>query len=240
MKEFLLGPVLFLSPLLAQEDQETSPVLAEESTRHSSLVLGHREGIRTAQQQMTAEDIDTDAYLKGFILGLKEQSLSLTAEEVRDAMTRLHEKITERDRRAAEDNLKAAKQFLTENAKKEGIFTADSGLQFRVLKPGEGEPFGEAGLAEKEIYVHFQGTLPDGTEFSTSDQTTPTRIQLDDLISGFRESLIMMKKGESRMVYITPEFAYGDQRRSNQIGPNQLLIFKIELVDVRDTAPAPE
>lgn len=241
MKEFLISPLLFLSPLLAQEDKKTPTTISpEESTRRSSLVLGHQEGVRTAQQQIEVQDIETEAYLEGFLLGLKAQPLTLSSAEIREAMTRLQEKLTERDLRAAEANLQGAKEFLAENEKQEDVLKSDSGLQYRVLKPGVGEPFGEAGLSGKEIYVNYQGTLPDGTAFSTSDKTAPTQIQLDDLISGFRESLVMMKKGEHRMVYIPPEFAYGDQRRSNQIGPNQLLIFEIELVDVRDPPPPPE
>jgi len=97
----------------------------------------------------------------------------------------------------------------------------------------EGEVYGISGLAKKDIFVNFRGTLPDGTEFAKSNSSAPTKINLDEVVSGFRSALSMMRKGDKWVTFIPANLAYGDQRRSSSIGPNQLLIFEIELVDVR-------
>lgn len=238
MKSLLLIPLLFISMLSARETEKKPTVSPEEAIRQSSLALGYQEGIRTSQKQMRTEDIDTDAYLEGFMLGLKGQKISLSPEEIREAMTRLQAKVTAREIETAEANLQAAKEFLQANKSQKGIIKNDSGLQYRVVKAGEGEPFGEDGLVGKEILVNFRGTLPDGTEFATSGELTPAIIQLDDVITGFREALLKMRKGDQWVAFVPSELAYGDQRRSSEIGPNQLLIFEIELVEVREV-PSP-
>jgi FKBP-type peptidyl-prolyl cis-trans isomerase len=237
MKKLLLSPLLIIGTLLAQEkEEEEATILSpEEYTRHSSLALGYQEGIRTAQQQMRHEDFNPDAYLEGFLLGLKGEKLSLSPEEVRDAMTALQAKLTEREAQTAITNSEAAQKFLSANESQKGVIKLESGMQYRVVKEGEGEVFGEGGLVGKEILVNFRGTLPDGTEFSASGEFNPTQIQLDEVITGFREALGMMKKGDHWVVFVPAELAYGDQRRSSEIGPNQLLIFEIELVDVRES-----
>ncbi|MFT6178922.1 MAG: FKBP-type peptidyl-prolyl cis-trans isomerase [Akkermansiaceae bacterium] len=233
MKIFLLTPLFFIGTLSAQEAEEKPTVSSEEAIRQSSLALGYQEGIRTSRKQMRTEDINTDAYLEGFLRGLKGQKISLSPEEIRDAMTLLQAKITAREIDTAEANLQAAKEFLQAKESKEGIIKNDSGLLYRVVKAGEGEPFGEEGLFGKEILVNYRGTLPDGTEFATSGELTPAIIQLDDVITGFREALLKMRKGDKWVAFVPSELAYGDQRRSSEIGPNQLLIFEIELVEVR-------
>jgi len=111
MKKFLFPQILFISSLLAQEaseNKEASTVSPEESIRHRSLSLGHQEGIRTAQKQLKSEDINEEAYLEGFLLGLANKKLTLTPEEVRSAMTRLQEEITERELQTANENLAAS------------------------------------------------------------------------------------------------------------------------------------
>ena len=243
MKFLLFTPLILLSNLLAQDSEPEKPaptISPEESIRQSSLALGYQEGIRTAQQQMLPEDFNPEAYLEGFLTGLRGEKISLTPEQIREAKARLQETLTAREAETAKANLKASKEFLAANKNQKGVVKLDSSLQYRVVKDGEGEVYGEEGLIGKEIFANYRGTLPDGTVFSASDEFTPSQVHLDEVISGFREALSLMKKGDRWVVFIPSEMAYGDQRRSSAIGPNQLLIFEIELADVREPAPASE
>ncbi len=239
MKILMFTPFIFATALLAQEadkNEEPSALSSAESTRQSSLYLGYQEGLRTAQKQMKEEDFHPQAYLEGFLLGLKGEKISLSPDEIREAMTRLQEKLTAREAETAKANLEAGQAFLAANETQKGVIKTNSGLQYRIVKTGEGEVFGEKGLSGKELSVHFRGTLPDGSEFSVSDEFSPSKIQFDEAISGFREALTLMRQGDRWVVFIPSDLAYGDQRRSSKIGPNQLLIFEIELVDVHEPA----
>ncbi len=239
----IITPLILLHillPSLYAQEEEVPQLSPEESVRQSSLTLGYQEGVRTAQQQMREDDFNSQAYLEGFLLGLRGEKLPLTPEEVRKAMSRLQENLTERETQTAQENLEAAKQFLSTNENNEGIIKTESGLQYRVIKAGEGEALGSDGLLNKDLFVKFRGTLPDGTQFSASHKLNPAQIHPDEVISGFREALSLMRVGGKWLVFVPPELAYGDQRRSSSIGPNQLLIFEIELVEARDKSPAPE
>lgn len=243
MKILLFTPLIFLSHLLAQEtksEEEAPTITPEESIRQSSLALGYQEGVRTAQQQMLPEDFNPEAYLEGFLAGLKGEKIPLSPEQIREAKVRLQETLTAREAETAKANLEASKAFLAKNETQKGIIKLDSGLQYRVVNEGEGEVYGEEGLIGKEIFANHRGTLPDGTVFAASDEFTPSQVHLEEVISGFREALSLMRKGDRWVVFIPSEMAYGDQRRSSTIGPNQLLIFEIELVDVREPTPPSE
>jgi len=240
MRTLLLIPLLFSVSLLAQETEEPAPQLdPAEAMRRSSLILGHQDGIRAAQSQMRTEDFDKAAFLKGFLMGLERKKLPFSPEEVREVMGQLQTKLTARETALAEENLKAETDFFEANRQQKGVIETESGLQYRFAEAGEGEPFGAEALAGKEILAHYRGTLPDGTEFVSSGETNPSLIVLDEVIAGFREALALMKPKSKIVIFVPSKLAYGDQRRSSEIGPNQMLIFQIELIEVRDP-PATE
>lgn len=239
MRKFFLLPCLLILSLRAQEpaaDAEEAAPPAAELTRRASLSLGYQDGIQAAQKQMEVGDFDQSAFLEGFLLGLKREQLPLTPEEIREAMTALQAKLTAREAETAKKNLEESEIFLAINKSKEGVIVSESGLQYRILAPGEGEPLGEEGLQGRDLLVHFRGTLPDGTEFASSGEINPAKIMLDEIITGFREALSKMPLKAKWSICVPSELAYGDQRRSSKIGPNQVLLFEIEFVE----ALAPE
>ncbi len=240
MTRILLRSILLAIPLGvgAQTEDSQPKITAEESLRRASLALGYQEGVRAARKQMKAGDIDHTTFLEGFLLGIKGREHPLSPEEIREAMVSLQTKLTAREAATAASNLEAARKYLAANEKKQGIIRCKSGLQYRVKVAGKGEPYGDKELLGKDILVNFRGTLPDGREFASSGEIAPAKIQLDDVIAGFREALGLMPKGAKWTIYVPSELAYGEQRRSSEIGPNQLLIFEIELLDI--IAPSPE
>jgi FKBP-type peptidyl-prolyl cis-trans isomerase FklB len=126
-------------------------------------------------------------------------------------------------------------KWLAENAKKPGVKTTASGLQYEVLASGAGK---QAAMGTT-VTVHYVGTLLDGTEFDSSiKRGQPAEFPLapKSLIQGWLEAIPMMKEGDKWKLYIPSELAYGEQAPPN-IGPNQILIFETELIKV---VPTPE
>ncbi len=119
--------------------------------------------------------------------------------------------------------------FLAATGAMEGVITMESGLQYQVLREGEGlSP--ESG---QSVIVHYLGIFPDGTEFDASYGGPPADFGIDQLISGFAEALKLMKPGGHLRVFIPSDLAYGSRGMAPGIGPDQVLIFEIELLSVR-------
>ena len=127
-------------------------------------------------------------------------------------------------------NLGQSQAFLAENAKKEGVVTLDSGLQYRVIQAGEGK----SPQATDSVSVNYRGSLIDGTEFDSSYQLgKPATFQLKKVIKGWREALPLMKEGARWELYIPPQLAYGKRSPRNTIPPNSTLIYQVELIAVK-------
>jgi len=135
----------------------------------------------------------------------------------------------------AEANLEKGQKFLAENAKKEGVKELVNGIQYKVIKEGNGAKPAETDV----VKVHYKGTLIDGTEFDSSiKRGEPAEFPLNRVISGWTKSLKEMPVGSKWEIYIPADQAYG-QRGSGPIGPNETLIFEVELLDiVTPQAPA--
>lgn len=131
----------------------------------------------------------------------------------------------------AEQNLKAGEEFLAANAKKEGVKKTASGLQYVVLKEGQGK---KPGLSDK-VAVHYHGTLINGKVFDSSvDRGEPITFGVTQVIKGWTEALQLMKEGSKYRVFIPSELAYGKRGTpGGPIGPNETLIFEIELLHVK-------
>jgi FKBP-type peptidyl-prolyl cis-trans isomerase FklB len=134
--------------------------------------------------------------------------------------------------RAAEASAKARQRgadFLEQNKAKEGVVVLPSGLQYRVVKSGDGaQP-----TATSEVRVHYEGRLVDGTVFDSSLQRgVPATFPVSNVIRGWTEALQRMKVGDKWQLFIPPQLAYGDRGAGGLIGPNETLIFDVELLEV--------
>ena len=129
-------------------------------------------------------------------------------------------------------NLEAAEKFLAENAKKEGILTTDSGLQYEVLVEGPAD--GPSPNEASKVKVHYKGTLLDGTEFDSSySRGTPAEFPVGGVIAGWTEALQLMSVGDKFRLFIHPKLGYGETPRpGGAIGPNDALVFEVELLEV--------
>ena len=129
----------------------------------------------------------------------------------------------------AEANLQRGQEFLASNAERDEVTVTDSGLQYEVLSAGEGPSPGPS----DEVTVHYRGTNLDGEEFDSSySRGEPTSFPVDGVIPGWTEALQQMKEGGKWKLYIPPELAYGQSGAGGVIGPNQTLVFEVELLKV--------
>ena len=120
-------------------------------------------------------------------------------------------------------------KFLSENAKKEGVVTLESGLQYKVIKEGTGN----IPTSTDKVKVHYEGTLIDGTKFDSSyDRKEPAEFGVTQVIKGWTEALQLMKEGSVWMLYIPSDLAYGSRQTGQHIKPFSTLIFKVELLSI--------
>jgi FKBP-type peptidyl-prolyl cis-trans isomerase FklB len=129
----------------------------------------------------------------------------------------------------AETNLKAGTDFLAANAKKPGVTTTASGLQYVVLKAGTGiKP-----TDDSSVVANYSGQLIDGTTFDASQPGSPATFKVGGVIPGWREALKLMPQGSKWQLTIPAALAYGERGAGRVIGPNQALRFDVELVEVK-------
>jgi FKBP-type peptidyl-prolyl cis-trans isomerase FklB len=141
----------------------------------------------------------------------------------------LFEKLSKHKSDKAESNLKEGEEFLLQNKNRSGVFTTESGLQYEVLKDGNGpKP-----KASDKVKCHYHGTLTDGTVFDSSVQRgQPATFPLNMVIKGWTEALQLMPVGSKYRLYLHPSLAYGERQTGAHIGPNSTLIFDVELLDI--------
>jgi FKBP-type peptidyl-prolyl cis-trans isomerase FklB len=126
-------------------------------------------------------------------------------------------------------NKKEGEAFLEKNKKMPGVVTTTSGLQYKILEYGDGP----SPKREDKVKVNYEGRLVDGRIFDSSyKRNKPIEFELMNVIPGWTEALKLMHVGDKWEIYIPSELAYGDQKRSELIGPNSTLIFTVELLDI--------
>lgn len=212
----------------------------------SSYALGFRTGSTFAQQfgrfGVGADDIQTDTFLKGFMAAVKGDKPELEEERLQAAMQALGDMLQNREKETAAANLEAGKKFLEENAKREGVVTTKSGLQYEILAKGGEEKYvapKEGAEDNKQFLVNYKGTLINGKQFDASPEGEPVPMTLQ-VVEGFKEALTTMPVGAKWKLFMPSNLAYGEERRSADIGPNSALIFELELVKIQDAPAAPE
>ncbi len=142
----------------------------------------------------------------------------------------LRTKLMQEQQQLSAKNLEAGKQFLAQNAKKEGVVTTASGLQYKVVKSGNGE----TPQADDTVTTNYRGTLIDGREFDSSySRGQPASFPVKGVIKGWTEALQLMKVGDKWELYIPSELAYGAAQRSELIQPNSTLVFELELLSIK-------
>ncbi len=158
--------------------------------------------------------------------GMTEAEVKATISELREQMMA---KMQAKQQVDGAKNAKVGEEFLAANAKKDGVKTTASGLQYKVIKSGDGKTPGP----RDTVKVHYHGTLVDGTVFDSSvDRGEPVTFPVDQVIPGWTEALQLMKVGDKYQIYIPSKLAYGESGAGPKIGPNSALIFDVELLGI--------
>ncbi|MCX2525141.1 FKBP-type peptidyl-prolyl cis-trans isomerase [Larsenimonas rhizosphaerae] len=183
---------------------------------------------RSLKQDM--DKVDVDALTQAIKDVYSGNDLKMSDEQITQTLTSYQKKQIAQQKaeqeKAATQNKQAGEAFLKENADKEGVKTTDSGLQYKVIKKGTGpQP-----TADDTVKVDYEGTLIDGTVFDSSyKRGEPVSFQVNQVIPGWQEALKNMHEGATWMLYVPADLAYGSAGTGGSIGPNETLIFKVEL-----------
>lgn len=211
-------------------NESAAPKTEAQVREEVSYAVGMDFGYRLKR---TEYDFDIDTLAKAMKDVLSGSATRLTDQQAQTAIQEWQVKqqaiMEERRKSEGDKNLKAAEEFLASNGKKDEVKTLSDKLQYEVLKEGEGE----SPAAKDTVKVHYRGTLLDGTEFDSSyKRNEPAEFPLNGVIKGWTEGLQLMKPGSKFKFYIHPDWAYGAQGRPG-IPPNALLIFEVELLEVK-------
>jgi FKBP-type peptidyl-prolyl cis-trans isomerase FklB len=221
------------APATAQPAQGQKPAALED---RASYIIGLNLGQSLKTQEVP---VKADLIIQGLRDGLGGANPLLTPEEIQAAMQEFQQQLMTQQQAkrtaAADKNMKEAQAFLDQNKAKPGVKTTASGLQYEVVTEGKGE----SPKATDKVTVHYRGTLPDGTEFDSSySRNEPATFPVNGVIPGWVEALQLMKPGAKYKLVIPPALAYAERGAGQDIGPNQVLLFDVELISI-DKTPAP-
>lgn len=183
--------------------------------------------------QSGVREISFDDFTAGLKAALTGAETAITYEEAGTLLDEFFGKIQEeqaaRQAEIGEFMKKDGENFLAANAKKEGVTVLPSGLQYKVLKSGEGR---KPGRTDK-VRCHYEGTFPNGQKFDSSyDRNEPAVFGVNQVIAGWTEALQLMSEGSAWELYIPYNLAYGEAGAPGAIPPYSALVFKVELIEV--------
>jgi FKBP-type peptidyl-prolyl cis-trans isomerase len=222
--------VAFLPFLSWSADKAATPPELKTFQDKISYVLGREVGQGLSE---SPSKIDVDLFMRGIQDTLNKRKSLVSPEEEEQVKTefstQMREAQTQKLAAMAEQNAKAEESFLSKNKSQKGVVTTASGLQYQVLKEGTG-----AGIKESDrVKVHYRGTLIDGTEFDSSyARNQPAVFDVAGVIPGWTEGLKLMKFGGKYRLWVPSKLAYGARGAGQAIGPNSLLIFDVEPIEV--------
>jgi len=226
-----LAGVLATFVLAASAFAQESPIL---KTEQDKINYGIGVGIaRNLKNQ--GLDVDLDMVIRGMRDTLSGAKLLIPEAELGVIMTNfqqeMQQKAAQARKLAAEKNRIEGEMFLAENAKKDGVKVLPSGLQYKILKTGDGKTPTDADTVE----CNYRGTLINGTEFDSSYAAgKPITLKVKGgVIAGWSEALKLMPVGSKWQVFLPAQLAYGERGAGSQIGPNTTLIFEIELLAIK-------
>jgi FKBP-type peptidyl-prolyl cis-trans isomerase FkpA/FKBP-type peptidyl-prolyl cis-trans isomerase FklB len=184
--------------------------------------------IGESMKSMPGEQIDIDIFVKGLKQALASDTSVLTMNP-NELQMFMQNYFAEAQRRDAEKAKAASEKFLEKNKSKAGVKVTPSGLQYEVIKEGDGEKPDSASI----VKVHYVGTLVDGTEFDSSiKRGEPATFSVAQVIKGWGEGLLLMSVGSKYKLYVPSELGYGERGAGDKIKGNAALVFEVELLEI--------
>ena len=178
-------------------------------------------------------DINPDVMARGLSDAFSDKETALTDEEIQSTLINFRQEFQQKQReiaqRKAQEAAVAEEAYLAESALKEGVVSLPSGLQYKVITPGDGP----SPLTTDKVKVHYKGSLADGTIFDSSyDRGQPTSFTVSGVIKGWTEALLLMQVGSKWELTIPSKLGYGTRGSGDRIPPNSTLLFEVELLAI--------
>ncbi len=189
-------------------------------------------GLQLGQQVkgQSFPDFSLDALIIGLSDIFNEKPLRFPEDEMQAAFSAINQLVQAEAANASESNKAVGQAFLEDNAKKDGVITTESGLQYEIITEGTGPKPGQSDM----VVTHYHGTLIDGSVFDSSvSRGEPAQFPVNGVIQGWIEALQLMPVGSKWRLAIPSDLAYGDQGSAPVIGPGATLIFEIELLEIK-------
>lgn len=231
--------LLFVGTVQAQKAEKTKK--KKKSKKSETMVLSSQEdslsyaiGLDIANNfKKQGIAVNLDVMKQAMADVAEEKELLLDDEGSRGVIMAFQKEMQEKQAKeasmAAEENIKKGTDFLEANGKREGVITLPSGLQYEIIQEGTGA----SPSPTSKVTTHYRGTLIDGTVFDSSyDRGQPATFPVNGVIQAWQIILPMMKEGQKVKIYSPSELAYGSRGSQPKIGPNEVLIFDIELIKV--------
>lgn len=234
MLKAIIAGLLLISLILVPASPQlfaAGPVSALQTQKEKeSYSIGYEVG---RSMKTDGVEVDFNVLTQGLEDAVNQKEPRLKDEEMKKLIVDLRKRTREAQQRKIQEqivkNAQESEQFLAENRKKEGVKVTESGLQYKVLREGDGTIPGP----EDFVKVNYRGTFIDGKEFDSSyAKGEPARVQADGVIKGWTEALHMMKVGSRWQLFVPPELAYGRGGLGQRIPPNKVLVFDMELLAV--------
>ncbi|MBQ0725082.1 MAG: FKBP-type peptidyl-prolyl cis-trans isomerase [Cycloclasticus sp.] len=193
-----------------------------------SYTMGQQIGAGIKQDKL---DVDTDTLVLGLSHQLNGEESLLSGEEMRAVIEDFQKQMQSQASGVQQKNAETGAQFLADNVNNEGVQVLSSGMQYIVLAEGEGEK----PAATDTVNVHYEGSLINGTVFDSSiKRGEPATFPVNGVIQGWQEALQLMNVGAKWKVFIPSNLAYGENGAGGSIGPNETLIFEMELLAINN------
>ncbi len=239
LKLILTGAALLLSLVASAQDASQKPANITFDKNKTSYAMGYRLGLQFSTTMESEFELDTNEVIKGIKDASEKKEPAITREEmalnVQGYENKMKLKQYEAFKALAEKNKKRSDDFLKMNRKKKGIKELASGIQYRVIEDG----IGNHPTLDSEVTIHYRGSLigvDDVNNYQEFDSSfvrgEPKTIKVNEVLKGWQEIIPLMRPGGKWQVFIPPELAYG-VRGQNPIGPNEILIFDINLLDIK-------
>jgi FKBP-type peptidyl-prolyl cis-trans isomerase len=222
--------ILYLSvvPISLAEDEGTAK--SADSLEPIGYFLGLSVGQQMRKDGFQPGDFEVDSLIAGFNDGLNTRDAALTDDQLRDAQKNIQALLQKRQAARRKVQMEKNEKFLAENAKKDGVKVLEGGVQYKVLKAGQGA----SPTPTDTVTVHYTGQLVNGKVFDSSvKRGEPATFRVNGVIRGWQMALQNMKVGDKWMLYIPSDLAYGEKGSQGAIGPNEVLIFEVELLAIQ-------
>jgi len=192
-----------------------------------SYTMGQQIGGGIQQDKL---DVETEALVLGLTHSLNGEKCLLEPEEMRSVIENFQKEMQAKAAEAQQGNADIGIKFLADNLNNDGVTALESGMQYIVLNQGDGEK----PAATDTVDVHYEGSLINGTVFDSSiKRGEPATFPVNGVIQGWQEALQLMNVGSKWKVFIPSDLAYGAQGAGGDIGPNETLIFEMELLAIK-------